>query len=50
MKTRANTTPPVEKGMEEVLTVQKVLWGRSGGAFQRLPNTPLGISQLYRST
>ncbi|MEY4324613.1 MAG: hypothetical protein RIS24_784 [Verrucomicrobiota bacterium] len=38
--------------MEEVLTVQKVLWGEvwGGVAFQRLPNTPLGINQLYRST
>jgi hypothetical protein len=51
MKTRANTTPPVEKGMEEVLTVQKVLWGYLRFvAFQRRPNRPLGISQLYRST
>ena len=51
MKTRANTTPPAEKGMEEVLTVQKVLWGYLRFvAFQRRPNRPLGISQLYRST
>ena len=45
------TTPPAEKGMDEVLTVQGVLWECLGVmAFQRLPNTPLGISQLYRST